>query len=146
MDESETMMSEPTAHRPLVLVADDEPAIRRLVSEVLDGAGFRTMTVADGATVPALAARHRPDLIMLDIIMPGVDGYATAAHLQGDRATRDIPIVFVTAQDAPVYRTVGSGLGARAHLTKPFTAGQLAQVVRRVLGRPEGAAAAGATR
>jgi CheY-like chemotaxis protein len=136
MDERETMTPEPAADRPLVIVADDEPAIRRLVSEVLDAAGFRTLTVADGATVPALAARHRPDLILLDIIMPGVDGYAAAAHLQGDRATRDIPIIFVTAQEASVYRTVGSALGARAHLTKPFTAQELTRVVERVLAAP----------
>lgn len=120
--------------RPLVLVADDEPAIRGLITEVLEDAGFRTLAVADGTGIVELAVLYQPAVILLDIIMRNVDGYAAAVRLKGHPAVRDIPIVFVTAQEAPVYRTVGAGLGAMAHLTKPFTASQLTEVVRRAIG------------
>jgi CheY-like chemotaxis protein len=120
---------------PLVLLADDKPAIRRLLTEVLDAAGFRTLATADGTGILELAARFKPAVILLDIIMPNVDGYATAARLKGHPELHHIPIVFVTAQEAPVHRTVGFGLGATAHLIKPFTARQLTEIVRHAIDR-----------
>lgn len=124
------------ATTPLVLVVDDHSAIRRLAAEVLTGAGFRVMTADDGAATVELAARYRPALILLDIIMPGVDGYATAAHLRGHPATRDIPILFVTARLEPVYREVSHALGATGQLSKPFTAGELVDAVARAVAEP----------
>jgi CheY-like chemotaxis protein len=123
----------------LVLVADDEEGVRDLVCEVLVEAGFRTLTAADGDQVAEQAAAHRPALIIVDIMMPKVDGYTALARLRGHPATRDIPIIVLTGQAEPVYRTLSAGVGAAAHLTKPFAPRQLVEAVRRALATSEGA-------
>jgi len=118
---------------PLVLVADDEPEIRELVRDVLAQAGFQTITAADGEDVIDLALARRPDAIVLDIMMPGVDGYTTLTRLRGHPMTQDIPVIVLTAQEAPVYRTLSFGVGAVAHVTKPFSPRRLADLVARIL-------------
>ena len=118
---------------PLVLVIDDEPEVRSLVTEVLKKGGFRTAAAADADQVGELARQHRPVLILLDVLMPGVDGYTALVRLNADPATRDIPVITVTGQGAPIYRTLSSGMGARAHLSKPFSGRQLLAAVREVL-------------
>ena len=119
--------------RPVVLVADDEGAIRDLVSEVLIKAGFQPVVVHDGETIPELARQRRPVAIVLDVMMPRMDGFTVVTRLAGDPATRDIPVVVLTGQVDPVYRTVSYGLGAAAHLTKPFSSRQLLATLREVV-------------
>lgn len=119
---------------PLVLVADDDETVRDLVCEVLAGAGFRTVSASDGVEVPHLARLHRPAVIVLDVMMPSVDGYATLIRLRGHPLTRDIPVIILTGQHAPLYRTLSVGVGATAHLAKPFLPEQLVETVRQVLG------------
>jgi CheY-like chemotaxis protein len=119
--------------RPIVLVADDEGAIRDLVSEVLTKAGFRPVVVHDGEAIPELARQHRPAAILLDVMMPRMDGYTVVTRLAGDLTTRDIPVVVLTGQMDPLYRTVSFGLGAAAHLTKPFSSRQLLATLREVV-------------
>lgn len=118
---------------PLVLVADDEAEILELVREVLGQAGFRTITATDGEEVVDLALTRRPDVIVLDVMMPKLDGYTTLTRLRGHPRTRDIPVIVLTAQEAPVYRTLSFGVGAVAHVTKPFSPRRLAELVARVL-------------
>jgi len=118
---------------PLVLVADDDAAILDLVSDVLAQAGFRTVTAADGEKLVELAAAHQPVLILLDVNMPNVDGYATLTRLRGDPSTREIPVIILTGQDEPIYRNLSGGLGAAAHVTKPFSPHSLTETVQRVL-------------
>ncbi len=118
---------------PLVLVADDEPLIRDLVSDVLAEAGFRTVRAADGSEVLPLALEHRPALIVMDVMMPNLDGYTTITRLRNHVATKDIPVVILTGQAGSIYRTLSFGLGATAHLTKPFSPRQLMDVVEGVL-------------
>ena len=101
--------------RPVVLVADDEGAIRDLVVEVLNNGGFRPVMVHDGEAIPDLARQHRPVAIVLDVMMPRMDGYTTVTRLAGDLATRDIPVVILTGQMDPLYQTVSFGLGAALH-------------------------------
>jgi CheY-like chemotaxis protein len=120
-------------NRPVVLVADDEGAIRDLVSEVLTKAGFHPVVVHDGEAIPELARQHRPAAILLDVMMPRMDGFTVVTRLAGDVATRDIPVVVLTGQMDPVYRTVSYGLGAAAHLTKPFSSRQLLATLREVV-------------
>lgn len=117
----------------LVLVADDEPAIRDLVSDVLAEAGFRTIRATDGSEVLPLALKYRPVLIVLDVIMPNLDGYTTMTRLRSDRSTRDIPVIILTGQPGPLYQTLSFGVGAMAHLTKPFSPRQLMDTVEQVL-------------
>lgn len=117
----------------LVLVCDDEDTIRDLVCEILGEAGFRTMTATDGAEVLDLARQHEPVLIVLDVMMPRMDGYTTLMRLRGHPMTQDVPVVILTGQSDPMYRTLSEGIGAVAHLTKPFSPRQLLETVRRVL-------------
>jgi two-component system phosphate regulon response regulator PhoB len=120
----------------VVLVVDDDAEVRDLLTHVLEQAGFRTVTAGDGEEVGDLVRRERPALILLDVILPGADGYTTLARLSGDPDTRDIPVVTITGYGAPIYRTVSAGMGAREHLSKPFSPRQLLATVRGILEPP----------
>jgi CheY-like chemotaxis protein len=120
------------ADRPLALVADDHPEIRALVSDALAVAGFTTATAADGLELLDLAERLRPALIVADVMMPGLDGYSAIARLRGRPATAGIPVIVITGHLDPAYSRLSDGIGAAAHLTKPFSPLELVEVVRRV--------------
>ncbi len=119
---------------PLALVVDDDREILDLVSEVLDELGLQVLSIAEPDAVLELAAQHRPAVILLDIMMPGLDGYTLATRLRGDARTETIPIVFMTGQEAPIYRTLSFGVGAVAHVQKPFTMATLRAAIGRALG------------
>ena len=122
------------ARRPLALVADDEAEVRQLVSEVLAEAGFETLSARDGLELLDLATRHSPDLIVADVMMPKMDGYTAVARLRGHPATAAIPIIMLTGCLEPEYARLSEGMGAAAHLTKPFSPvllGELAQAMVR---------------
>lgn len=121
--------------RELVLVADDEGDLRDTVREILERAGFRTLTAGDGEDVLDLAVAHQPVVIVLDVLMPRMDGYTTLTRLQGDPRTQAIPVVVLTGCLESIYRTLSAGVGAVAHVTKPFSARQLTEVIYRALGR-----------
>lgn len=122
---------------PLVLVADDDAEVRDLVRDVLAQAGFRTLTAADGEEALALAREHHPALIVLDIMMPMMDGYTALTRLRGHPSTREIPVIILTGQEAPVYRSLSDGLGAVAHVTKPLSPGRFTETVRRILAEQD---------
>jgi CheY-like chemotaxis protein len=117
----------------LVLVADDEADMRDLLCDVLGGAGLQTVTASDGQQVVDQARHYRPALIILDVMMPKMDGYTTLARLRDEPTTRNIPVIVLTAQHGPVYRTLSAGVGAVAHLTKPFSPQRLTDLVTRAL-------------
>jgi CheY-like chemotaxis protein len=118
---------------PLILVGDDELMIRDLVCEILGEAGFRTLTAADGEEVLDLALRHQPVAIVLDVMMPKMDGYAAMTRLRGHPLTAGIPVIVLTGQVNPAFPALSEGVGAVAHVTKPFSPRQLAETVRRVV-------------
>jgi CheY-like chemotaxis protein len=102
---------------PTILVVDDEPAVRELMHYLLLRAGYRTLMAVDGPTALNMARVHKPDLIVLDIMIPGISGLDVTSVLKADRATRDIPIVIlsiVADQDKAIQ------LGADACFSKPF--------------------------
>ena len=121
----------------VVLVVDDDPEIRELVCEVLANAGLRTITASDGEEALALAGERRPSLIVMDIMMRTMDGYTALTLLRGQPATRHIPVIILTGQEEPIYRTLSAGVGAVAHVTKPFSPDQFTDTVRRILGERE---------
>jgi putative two-component system response regulator len=118
---------------PLALVVDDEAEVRDLIGEVLEGFGILTVALADPGAVLEQAATHRPALIVLDVMMPGMDGYTLAARLREDPRTATIPIVFITGQTEPMYRALSADAGAVAHVQKPFTVETLRAAVGRAL-------------
>ena len=120
---------------PLAIVADDEAEVCRLIGEALAEVGFETLSARDGYELLELAARHRPQLIIADVMMPSMDGYTAIARLRGQAATAGIPIIMLTGCTDPAYGQLSEGMGASAHVTKPFSPlhlGELAQeMVRR---------------
>jgi CheY-like chemotaxis protein len=120
-----------------VLVVDDEHAIRIVCRVNLVAAGIEVLEAADGETGIELARRERPDLILLDVMMPELDGWDVARTLAADPATRDIPIVFLTARAEMTDRRQAQHLGGVGYIVKPFDPVDLGDVVEGVLARIE---------
>jgi signal transduction histidine kinase/CheY-like chemotaxis protein len=112
----------------IVLVIDDDPNALDLLGRTLQGAGVRVVTASDGSEALHLAKSLRPAAITLDVIMPGMDGWAVLRELKLDPETRDIPVIMVTMTDD---RETGYALGATEILTKPIERGQLVQLLER---------------
>jgi hypothetical protein len=113
---------------PTVLVIDDDPAARELLTRHLANEGFAAVCAASGAEGLALARKHRPAVIVLDVIMPGMDGWAVLAALKADPELADVPVVMVSMVDS---QHMGFALGADHYLTKPLSREQLAAVLER---------------
>lgn len=109
-----------TKHKPLVLVVDDDPDLRTLARIQLDDGGFDVIQAASGLECLALASTHAPDVILLDIMMPGMNGSEVLAALAGDPVTKDIPVVFVSALGSPDDKVRGLENGAVDYITKPL--------------------------
>jgi CheY-like chemotaxis protein len=118
-----------------VLVVDDEHAIRLLCRVNLAAAGMDVLEAADGREGVDLARSERPDLVLLDVMMPVVDGWTVARELAADEETRDIPIVFLTARADPADRRLGKELGGVGYVVKPFDPVGIGDVVEDVLLR-----------
>jgi CheY-like chemotaxis protein len=123
------------APRPLALIADDEDEVRRLVGEVLAEVGFDNVMARDGLELLELAARHQPQLIVADVMMPKMDGYTAVARLRGQPATASIPIIMLTGCMDPSYSQLSAGMGVAAHLTKPFSPIVLAELAQSLVRR-----------
>ena len=105
---------------PTILVVDDTPINLRVVRGVLEGEGFRTLAAADGPTARHLAHECQPDLILLDVMMPGESGFETCAQLKSDPATAEIPIIFLSALDDVNNKVAGLKIGGVDYIAKPM--------------------------
>jgi DNA-binding response OmpR family regulator len=124
------------ADEPMLLVVDDEPEINKLVARIFEKRGYRVNTAVDGAEALASVKRDRPDLIMLDLNLPKIDGWEVCRQLKSDPATKAIPIIMLTAAHANVDDAqIGLGLGADEYVAKPFVKAVLLHNVERLLGR-----------
>ena len=123
--------------QPLLLVADDEPRITKLVSMALSEEGFRVVTASSGEEALAKAEQIRPDIILLDIMMPDLDGIEVMRQL---RERRPVPVILLTAKGSTADKAKGLDLGADDYVAKPFHPDELAARVRAVLRRASGAA------
>ncbi len=119
-----------------ILVVDDEPQIVRLVRSYLEEAGFRVVTASDGEQAIYVARHEKPDLAVLDILMPRMDGLEFTRRI---RREQDIPIIMLTARAEETDRIVGLELGADDYVTKPFSPRELVARVRAVLRRAQAA-------
>ena len=124
-----------TARR--VLVVDDERAIRLLCRVNLAASGMDVLEAEDGQAALELARTERPDLVLLDVMMPEVDGWTVARELAADERTREIPIVFLTARADAADKRLGQQLGCVGYLVKPFDPVTIGDFVEDVLGRVE---------
>ncbi|HEX6488584.1 MAG TPA: response regulator transcription factor [Candidatus Dormibacteraeota bacterium] len=127
---------------PRVLVVDDEPQIVQVVRDYLHHSGFEVLTATDGPSALRLARTGKPDLVVLDLGLPGMDGLDVARSL---RREGELPIIMLTARTEEADRVAGLELGADDYVAKPFSPRELVARVRAVLRRSEGKSAAGAS-
>jgi two-component system, OmpR family, alkaline phosphatase synthesis response regulator PhoP len=118
-----------------VLVVDDEASIRLICHVNLDASGFEVLEAGDGESALAIARSERPDLILLDVMLPGIDGWEVAEALSKMAETRDIPIVFVTARSAAPDELRSHAVGGVSYIAKPFDPALLTETVTRVVRR-----------
>lgn len=118
-----------------LLVVDDDPSLLLAVSETLRAEGYEVLTARRGAEAMVRVAESLPDLIISDIRMPGMDGYALVRNLRSAPRSRLIPIIFLTAKDETADRITGFRTGVDAYVTKPFEPEELVAIVKSILER-----------
>ena len=117
-----------------VLIVDDSPSQLMGMKLIIERLGHETITAEDGAQGVEVAKREKPDLILMDVVMPNLNGFQATRQLSREGSTRDIPVVLVTTKDQDTDRMWGMRQGARAYLTKPFAEADLTDVIGRLLG------------
>ncbi|CCO08757.1 response regulator [Desulforamulus hydrothermalis] len=120
---------------PKILIVDDEQPIRELVKFNLEREGFQVLQAGDGNAAVALARSESPDLIVLDVMLPGQDGLAVCRSLHQDPATRSIPIIMLSARGEELDKVLGLEMGADDYITKPFSPRELVARVKARLRR-----------
>jgi DNA-binding response OmpR family regulator len=120
---------------PLVLAADDDQLIRELIQFRLERSGYAVVTAVDGDEALRLARERLPDLCVLDVMMPGLNGYEVTRELRADEATSRIPVILLTARVQEADVSQGFEAGADDYLTKPFSPQELRARVQAILGR-----------
>ena len=131
--------------RPLIAVVDDEPDIVSLVSINLEKAGFEVKGFGDALAFIKFLDRRLPDLAILDVMLPDLDGFDVCRQLKGDPRTAGVPVIMLTAKGDETDRVVGLELGADDYITKPFSVRELAARVKAVMRRGAERALAGQT-
>jgi DNA-binding response OmpR family regulator len=121
-----------------VLIVDDEPPIRLLCRVNLEAEGMTVVEAGDGPTGITLAREEQPDVVLLDVMIPGKDGWTVAGELLDDPATSQIPIIFLTARAELRDRARGLDLGGLDYVTKPFNPVELAPLIRELLAKVAG--------
>jgi CheY-like chemotaxis protein len=125
----------PSGRRPTVLVCDDEPVLRMLVRATLDQGNYTVVEAADGDEALERTRAEHPDLILLDMMMPGRSGSDVLRELRADPTTAETPVIMLTARAQASDREAMNLAGANHYLTKPFSPIGLAALVEEVLGR-----------
>ena len=137
-----TTASNPEAREARLLVVDDEPNILELLATSLRFAGFEVITATNGREALAEARRSRPDLVVLDVMMPDMDGFSVVRRMRGEGLSA--PVLFLTARDATEDKVTGLTVGGDDYVTKPFSLEEIVARIRAVLRRASGRAAGGA--
>lgn len=116
-----------------VVVVDDDKEIQEIVTFVLRRNGFEVAVASNGQQLQDVLAATAPDLVILDVMMPGLDGYQIFASLRENAATRHVPVIIMTAHAENIYERISLDLGAAVHITKPFHPLELVGIVQRLL-------------
>ena len=117
-----------------ILIADDEPNIRSIVARMLDK-DYVVLEATNGEEAVDIAGREKPDIILMDLMMPQMDGYTACSLIKADQATKMIPIIILTAIDHESNRKFAMEMGADAYITKPFTPQVLADAIGPLLDK-----------
>jgi two-component system phosphate regulon response regulator PhoB len=121
--------------KPTIIVVEDDPDILHLLTFNIQSSGFEVLTSMDGNEALSLIREHLPDLIILDLMLPGLDGLEVCRHLKRDQKTQTIPLIMLTAKSEEVDRIVGLELGADDYVVKPFSPRELVLRIRAILRR-----------
>ncbi|MCC3512745.1 MAG: response regulator [Microcoleus sp. PH2017_17_BER_D_A] len=116
-----------------ILVVDDVPSELEIICRILQDAGMQVIRAGDGEEAIALIREVPPDLVVLDVVMPRMNGFEVIRELRGDRATAHLPVVFCTHKNTDIDKAWGTDLGADAYVSKPFEPQQLVNIVQRLL-------------
>jgi twitching motility two-component system response regulator PilH len=122
----------------LIMIVDDSPTEVHVMKTALEKHGFETLSAADGTECLSLAREVRPDLIFMDVVMPGVNGFQATRTLSRDPKTRSIPVIMVTTKDQESDKIWGMRQGAVAYMVKPVDASDLVAKATEVLQQPRG--------
>jgi len=122
-----------------VLAVDDDPVMCKLLRMILEPKGFEVLEALSGVKGLMVTKRELPDVVLLDIMMPDIDGFDVCRELKLDPKTKDIPIIFVTAMSGQEHLDRGMSLGAQGYITKPFRPEVLIEKLYEVIGRGHGA-------
>ncbi len=117
----------------VILIVDDNPKDLVLIRDLLQVSGYSTIEATDGEQGIASAKSKKPDLILMDIMMPKVDGYTACREIKTDKATKAIPVVMVTSLDYELNKKLGRDIGANGYITKPVDRQELLDVISRFL-------------
>ena len=116
-----------------IMIVDDSPTDMYLLKKILEKNGFNTLTAADADEGIQVARREKPDLILMDVVMPGLNGFQATRELSSDPETSAIPVIIVTRKDQQVDRMWGMRQGARDYITKPVKEGALMCLIKEAL-------------
>lgn len=116
-----------------IMIVDDEKHIIETLRLAFEKRGYEVVGVSDASTCITVAEREQPDVILLDIMMPGMDGYEVINNLIEDKHLSNIPVVVLTAKTDNIYKQISKGLGIRLHLTKPFLPYKVVEEVERIV-------------
>ncbi len=115
-----------------ILIVDDSPSQLLGIQRIVEKLGHQSLTAEDGAAGVEVAKRELPDMVLMDVVMPNLNGFQATRTLSRDANTRHIPVVLVTTKDQDTDRMWGLRQGAKAYLTKPFSEDELAEVIERI--------------
>ncbi|NIJ68248.1 twitching motility two-component system response regulator PilH [Xanthomonas sp. 60] len=118
-----------------ILIVDDSPSQLLGIQRIVEKLGHDILTATDGAAGVAAARAELPDLVLMDVVMPNLNGFQATRTLARDEATRHIPVILVTTKDQDTDRMWGMRQGAKAYITKPFSEDELSEVLERVFLR-----------
>ena len=117
-----------------IMVVDDEPLTVKVVKDLFESEGYKVITASGGKEAIKILKKSKVDLILLDIMMPGMDGWDVCEKIKADKNTEKIPIIFLTAKDDTVSKSMGS-LASSDYVTKPFDNKDLIQRVKRIISK-----------
>ena len=115
-----------------ILIVDDSPSQLLGIQRIVEKLGHEFITAEDGAAGVEVAKRELPDMVLMDVVMPNLNGFQATRTLSRDASTRHIPVILVTTKDQDTDRMWGLRQGAKAYLTKPFSEDELAEVIERI--------------
>jgi len=113
----------------VILIVEDEAKSMKLISDLLRASGFTTIEATDGKRGVELAKARKPDLILMDIMMPVMDGYTACRYIKTDKVTSKIPVIMLTSLDYELNKELGKDMGADGYITKPFDHTKLLDVI-----------------